>query len=177
MKRERIFLLFLLAFLFTSCNYLNQNNQTDSCPLPPSSFTSKDLIGTWKAGIPESNDTLIIKEDGTYKQIIHVDTPLFDYESDWLPWSKTVSDQGIPYLHLEGMRLCVYWVGVDCQLSGGGQDSWYDFCKKEWVQIPGEGILLVLGPPKDIKLQPPEISLFALQRSTEGTSVYNLQRR
>jgi hypothetical protein len=176
MKRKRLFLLLLLAFFFTSCSNLNQNKSSDSCPLPPSSFTEKDLIGTWKSGIPERNDTLIIKEDGTYKQIIHVETPVFDYESDWLRWSMSVSDKGIPYLHLEGMRLCVYWEGIDCQITGGGQDRWYDFCKKEWVQIPGEGVLLVLGPPKDVKLQPPGISLFALQRSTEGTRGYELQR-
>ena len=73
------------------------------------------------------------------------------------------------------MRLCVYWVGEDCQQLGGGKDIWYDYCKYEWVQMPDEGILLVLGPPKGTKMSPPGFSLVPLQESTEHTTSYEWQ--
>ena len=178
MKIIWFFVLVLLACLFTSCNTCKQSEQSDSCGPPITNFDIKDLFGEWKTGISSDNDTLILKEDGTYKQIIHVESSSsnFDYESSWLPWSMSISDQGIPYLHLDGMRLCVYWEGMDCQITGEGKSYWYDFCKKEWLQTPGEGVLLVLGPPKGIKLPPPGISLFALGKSTDGVTVYELQK-
>lgn len=174
MNRNLLFLALFLALSMSACSAIEQNNQANSCPFP-ANFQEQDVIGTWKTGLPERNDTLIFREDMTYKQIVHVRNPAFDYESDWLPWSLKISESGVPYLYLEEMRLCVYWEGVDCQKPGGGKDDWYDFCKKEWVQMPNEGILIVLGPPKGIKLPPPGISLFALKRSTEGTTVYDMQ--
>lgn len=167
-------LLLSLIFVLSACNGSGQNSKTEQCP-PPTNFDKKDIIGTWSTGWKERKDTLIFREDGTYKQIIHVQTPAFDYESEWLPWSLKYSDADLPYLSLEQMRLCVYWEGVDCQIASGSKDDWYDFCKKEWVQMPNEGVLIVLGPPKGMKLPPPAISLFALQRSTESTNAYEKQ--
>lgn len=174
---KKIFTLLILLFSLSlhACDNVDQKNEPDPC-VAPTNLSEKDIAGTWKTGISERNDTLVFREDGTYKQIIHVENPSFDYESDWLPWTIRVSESDIAYLHLEGLRLCVYWEGVGCLTSGGGKDDWYDFCKKEWVQMPNEGILVVLGPPKGIKLPGPGISLFALQRSTESTTVYEIQQ-
>ncbi len=44
-----------------------------------------ELVGTWMASSPYQSDTLIIKADGTYKQIIRVEfaeLPPIDFESD-----------------------------------------------------------------------------------------------
>jgi hypothetical protein len=171
MNKWATILMLFLVFVLSACNV---SGNTEQCP-PPINFDKKDIVGTWTTGIKERNDTIIFREDGTYRQILHVQTPAFDYESDWLPWLLKYSDAGLPYLYLEGMRLCAYWEGADCRIAGGGKDDWYDFCRKEWVQMPNEGILIVLGPPKGMKLPSPAISLFALQRSTEGTRGYEKQ--
>jgi hypothetical protein len=173
MKKGRLILMLFLAYSLSACNTLDQSSKTNTCPLPPAGFTKAELIGTWASG---NEDTLILRANSTYKQIMHVPTtPRFDYESDWLPWSITYSEDGMPYLHLRGMRLCKYWDGVDCQQIGGGKESWYDYCKKEWVQMPDEGILIVVGPPKGLKLPPPGFHLAPLTRSTDGTTSYEFQ--
>jgi len=172
MKKGLVVFAFLLVLSLSACIFFEQKEA--SCPVPVN-FSEKEIIGTWVTGLDISHDTLIIKENRTYKQIIHVQTPAFDYESDWLPWSLKISDIGLPYLYLEGMRLCVYWDGYDCQKIGGTTDEWYDFCKQEWVKMPLEGILIVLGPPKGMKLPSTDISLFALQRSTDYATGYAKQ--
>jgi hypothetical protein len=35
-------------------------------------LSEEDFIGTWYAGNPTHGDTLIIQEDGIYKQLIHI---------------------------------------------------------------------------------------------------------
>ena len=174
MKRKLLILMFFLAYCLSDCSVLDQNSEANTCPPPPVGFTAADLVGTWASG---NEDKLILRADGTYKQIMHVSThPPFNYESDWLPWSMTYSKDGMPYLHLKDMRLCVYWDVIDCQQVGGGKTVWYDFCEKEAVQMPGEGILMVIGPPKGLKLPPSDVSLFPLQGYTEGTISYEFQK-
>lgn len=90
--------------------------------------------------------SVIINGDGTYKQIIHIENPSFNYESNVLNWYIESSGNGTQYLHLEGMRLCVYWSGVSCGLIGGGNQDWYDFCTEEWIETPNEGVLIIMPP-------------------------------
>lgn len=141
-----------------------QSNDNESfCTLPPETFKESDLIGTWYAGHSMRNDTLILREDGKYKQIINVQNPEYnyEYESDWRDWWVEDRGSGTPYLHLDRMHLCVYHIGRDCEVEGGGPGGWHDFCEKRSVVMPGEGILPVLGiqegfvqPPRGIKLVP-----------------------
>ena len=175
MKKPLVTLIFTMFFLLVACNKSSQNGVLTNCPLPPLEFIPENLVGTWKTGWSKRNDTLIIKENGTYKQIIHVETPAYDYESDWLPWTLEETENGIPKLHLVGMRLCVYWPQADCAQPGGGESDCYDFCSEEWMQMNNEGILLVLGPPEKITLPSPSVSLFALTKSTESAVAYTNQ--
>jgi hypothetical protein len=92
MKRKLLILLLFLAITLPACDALVQNSKANTCPLPPAGFTKADLIGTWASG---SEDTLILRANGTYKQIMNVPTtPRFEYESDWMPWSITYSEDG-----------------------------------------------------------------------------------
>jgi hypothetical protein len=87
------------------------------CTPPPEGFSEQDLVGTWEGRSIGISDTLIIREDGTYKQIIHINyetEPDIDYETDWQPWRLEYVD-GIPYLHLEGMRLCAINTNLSCE--------------------------------------------------------------
>jgi hypothetical protein len=112
---------------------------------PPEGFSKGDLLGTWIAGSPDQSDTLIIKADGTYKQIVHIEfasKPPVDYESDWQAWWLEYDEVvTIPSLHLEGYRLCGYNAGVSCDIPGG---SGSHMCQVDYKDIPGEGVLYVM---------------------------------
>jgi len=135
------------------------------CPPPPEGFSKADLVGTWEAGVPDQRDTLVIREDGTYKQSIHIEftsLPPLDYESDWQPWWLEERENGIPYLHLEGMRLCAFNPGLSCDQAGG---DGHDFCRNEQIRMENEGILLVMGVPK------PRINLYGGTDAPRGISL------
>jgi hypothetical protein len=120
------------------------------CTPPPHTFSEADLIGTWEAGVPTQRDILEIREDGTYRQEIHIEfttLPTVDYESAWQQWWFEERENGIPYLHLEGFRLCAFNPGISCEQIGGGG---HDFCRNAQVVMHNEGILLVLGAPKPL---------------------------
>ena len=116
-----------------------------ACEPPPQGFLERDLVGTWEAGVPAQRDTLTIREDGKYKQLIHLDVPLTDYESDWQRWWLEERESGVPYLHLQGMRLCAFNPDISCDQVGG---AGHDFCRNAQVPMINEGILLVLGVPE-----------------------------
>ncbi len=72
-----------------------------------------------------------------------------DFESDWQYWDLEYSEDNLPYLHMEGMRLCAYVPDlIDCDQPGGGEEDqstfnagyWYDFCKEEMMLMPNEGV-------------------------------------
>ena len=120
------------------------------CTSPPRTFSQADLIGTWEAGVPRQRDTLIIREDGTYKQLVHIEytnLPSVDFESDWQAWWLEERESGIPYLHLQGMRQCGLNPEISCDQIGGGG---HDFCRNAQVPMDNEGILLVLGVPRPL---------------------------
>jgi hypothetical protein len=106
--------------------YLAATNDGDStrCSPPPNEFYKLDLIGAWVAGWSGQTDTLIIKSDGTYKQIVRVEylnKPPIDYESNWQPWHLEISTDNIPYLHLNGMRFCGMNPEISCNKRDGGR--------------------------------------------------------
>lgn len=145
------------------------------CTPPPEGFSEADLIGTWVGSRLDDFDTLVIRGDGTYKQIIHIehiDIPDVDYESDWQLWRLEFAENGIPYLHLEGMRLCAINPDLGCDQSGGGG---YDFCQNKSLLMADEGILLVLGVPKDSTQPPPRGINLWFPLGSENTWTYSLQ--
>jgi hypothetical protein len=176
MVKKRIFTIsILLIMLFSSgCDLFPDENQNGCLP-PPVNFKVSDLYGIWIKGVEEYSDTLFLREDGFYKQKIWIAQPYYEFESDWLPWWLEFKD-GVYYLHLQDMRMCVYWLGMDCDQLGSGDAYWMDYCRDdEWVQTPGEGVLILLGTP-DGYVQPPRgFDLVSLQKSTIGVTVYRLQ--
>jgi hypothetical protein len=115
-----------------------------------------------------------------YRQIIHIEfdeLPPVDYQSDWLPWRLEDRPNGIPYLHLEGMRLCAFNPAIPCSRPGG---DGHDFCLNSGVAMEGEGILIVLGSPTPLirfpggKYAPRGIKLL-LPAGSENSWVYDLE--
>lgn len=171
MSSKNNFTLLLLFLFLTSCIITSPIDKENGCH-PPKTFIRTDIIGIWESGLPERKDTLIINEDVTYKQIIHIENISYDYESELKNWWIEESSDGIPYLHLDGMRLCVYWSGIDCELIGGNEYEWYDFCQEKWLQMPDSGIFVILGTPDGFENSTYKLGLFALQKSTEDVIVY-----
>ena len=172
--KTRLTALFLSIFLLVSCSSVTSSTtRTDKCH-PPENFNTNDLIGTWESGLSTRHDTIVFKEDGTYSQTTYVESASFDGQTNGQWWVENTPG-GIPYLHVEGMSLCVYWEGVDCNSSREDDDIWYDFCEEKWRETSGEGIFLILPPPQGFEETMYKIRLFSLQKSTEGVSVYDYQ--
>ncbi len=150
-------IIFLLAVLVVGCAPTVPSGCTT---FRPEGFAESDLIGTWGGTIKTAWDsTIIVAEDGRYKQIINIEATGFKYEGDWKPWRVTYSDKGLPYLHLEDFVMCAYWRDIDCRtgktsitpIVGGdtrdpfsGEYYWYDGCEKQWVDTSGEGVFMVI---------------------------------
>ena len=77
---RRPLLLAPVALLLAACGGAREEDG-HGCRLPPQSHTESDLVGTWVAGSPQRSDTLILTEEGTYRQIIHIEYLEFQYES------------------------------------------------------------------------------------------------
>jgi hypothetical protein len=147
------------------------------CTRPPKDFSEDDLIGTWYYSEADRHDTLIIQEGGYYKQISYVERidKIIEYESDWQSWWVEYTGNGIPYLHLEGMRTCAHTLHGDCEKAGGSGGALWDFCEEKTVYLPpGEWVLMVLGVPKRFEQPPRGIELATFQ-ITEFPGVYELK--
>jgi hypothetical protein len=169
-----------IIVMLSGCNAFEEERA--GCKPPQQDFAEADLVGTWWAGYassPKVDDTLIIREDGTYKQMIYLEGYSVNYESDWLPWRIEYFDDGIPYLHLDGMRLCAHAPDLrSCDQAGGGkqdwnafnQGKWLDYCRETMVLQENEGILLVLSSANG-----KGIELSALTVTPLDTWIYQLQ--
>ena len=188
-----LLLFFTCSVLLSACNVMWKNvsesdgssgggfiipggNSRTGCNLPPDSFQESDIVGTWRAGWSEFNDTLIIKSNGFYKQIIIDQSTSFSYESEWKRWWLEYGEGGTPYLHLDGMHLCVYIASSDCQSEGGGDKNWYDSCAERIVQMPGKGILAIVGASKGANQPPRGILLNGFQLDPDSIGfLYQLE--
>ena len=148
-----------LVISYTLAMFSNENSWDESrdesrCPPMFSDFSELDLIGTWRAGTPDHSDTLIIKSDGTYKQLVYAEfaekSPL-EYESSWNRWQIEISEDNIPYLHLTNFAFCGMNVSISCKQPNC---DGYDFCIDEHIPMEGEGILIILGPSSSEELSP-----------------------
>lgn len=120
------------------------------CPPLPKAFHESDLIGTWVASYNiYSTDTLIIREDGTYKQIFEDIVPKIDlyyrYESDWQEWWIETRPSGYLRLHLKGMRRFDDLTEVWEREGGGTISKTIDYCEYVEVKMPDEVVLIVTG--------------------------------
>jgi hypothetical protein len=168
----------LVTLSVAACNLIGI--APTGCDLPED-FTETDLLGTWEASYkttPKARDVLILRDDGYYKQTIHLEIPTFEYEGNWLPWRVEYSDTGIPYLFLEGYRLYAYRPNfIDDEIVGGSDGYWFDFCQRAEIQMPpGEGVLIVGGVPARWTQPPRGIEISFPGRSIENSPwIYTIQ--
>jgi len=169
MKRLRLFVLLpILGLLTLSCYSFGFIPTPTSpyapydCPPLPETFTEADLIGTWVASyFLHDKDTLIIRANGTYKQIYNDPDSGLQYESDWQEWWIEHRPSGFLRLHLEGMRRCDDITSL-CLMESGGltQDDWgVDECENETIRMAGEVVLIVTGVPERYRDVPRRIEL------------------
>ncbi len=131
----------------------NEKVEAPSCPLLPKDFSESDLVGTWIGEYFGSIDKLVIRSDGTYKQI-YSSAPPINFESDWQKWYLEQDADGYTRLHLAGMRRCD---GLDseCNDPGGGLPSdsrAINPCASGYITLNDEVILFVTGTTSDVPL-------------------------
>lgn len=154
-----LIILIMLLVISVACvsNVPQENVTKGGCSLLPEGFSENDLVGTWWAGYvssPQVNDTLIIREDGTYKQIIKLEFQSIEYESDWQAWWFEYRDNGTAYLHLDDYRICAASAGdseTSCDWVNDGEMPYADVCEGQWMDPDpraGEIILVVRGIPE-----------------------------
>lgn len=104
-----VLLLFLLSVVAvcTVCVVYTPSNIREimeSQP-PPATFQETDLVGTWEGhyGSPWGTDRLIIRENGTFRQI-YINEKGYIYETSWNKWWVERLPDGRVRVHLEGAR-------------------------------------------------------------------------
>jgi len=77
---------------------------------PPATLQELDLVGTWEAdyGSWLGIDTLILREDGTFKQIYENRGESYTFETPWNKWRLERFPDGRIWVHLKGAR---YFLG------------------------------------------------------------------
>ena len=162
-------------------NWLSINEmlfQNTKCGLPYKGFSETDILGTWQAWRPGNTDTIIIRADKKYKQVVKIQSPLINFESDWQTWSLVYSKTGTPYLYLENFHLCGAEPEIfDCQVSGGGARKWLDVCSNDqWVTMADNGILAVVNGSTGKESSRDEIILILFPLSSENPWGYHLSK-
>lgn len=163
-----VVLIIIAVGLLTACAVSQPQpveTEVPACQPLPESFQENDLIGTWIAEYfgGTATDTLIIKEDGTYKQIFTTNDGTRGFESAWKKWSLEKRPSGYIRLHMEGMYKCDNLESI-CARPSGGMDpaDWaIDPCDGEFITMPDQVVLIVTGYPvsvqKGIVLRQPRV--------------------
>jgi hypothetical protein len=141
----------LLCFMCTFFIFQKDTSEHGCTPLFKG-FTNKDLVGTWIAhsSVQGITDTLYIRADGTYKQIIHMGKPNpvdIDYEGNWQQWRFEPRPNGTGYLYMEGLRGCAADPEYSCDWINDGTVPQADACESKWMEPDpvGEEVLVVYG--------------------------------
>jgi len=72
---------------------------------PPLGFDEADLVGTWEVQYTErSIDTLVLRADGTFKQVYQNRAEDYTFETPWNEWWVETMGDGAIRLHLQGGR-------------------------------------------------------------------------
>jgi hypothetical protein len=158
--------------------FFREDTIQHGCKPLPEGFSTADLVGTWiaKSAALEITDTLYIRADGTYKQIIHMKIGTqgvaVDYEGDWEHWRFEPRPNGTGYLHMQGMRECAA-TEDPCEWINDGSAPQADVCEDQWMDPDpvGETVLVVYGysflDPNEEISHPFALTLF---RGFEGSS-------
>lgn len=144
MRKLTIIKILLLMLVLYACVRNPAEEQDSSCNPNKDGASVVDFVGTWVARrsiYPLVNDTLIIKVDGTYKQIINIESPETTYESEWLPWRIVYNEYGVLYLFMEGMTLCGYDRTENCAPEMDG--VYYEPCYDTFENSPENGVMLL----------------------------------
>ncbi len=161
--------IFLFTFLGCFFSVFQTNEHNTGCTPLPNEFTEEDLVGIWYAGspsYPKSSDTLVIRKDGKYKQIIELEFHFVNFESDWQSWRFERRTNGTGYLHLEGFRDCAVVTEHSCEWVNDGSIPQADVCESKWMEPDpvGESVLVVRGysftDPNEEVLHPFTLTLF-----------------
>ncbi len=136
----------LLAVVFFCPVPLNSIRECLEAPYsnPPSTFRDSDLLGTWEAHYSRSTDTLIIKADGTFRQIYEDHyVQEYVYQTPWNEWWVERFPDGRVRVHLHGARF--YEEGIRVAEEGAGLERWkfYDPVAHDSVDTRTELILNV----------------------------------
>ena len=134
--------------------------ESPACPSLPKSFKESDLVGTWIGKYFGNVDKLIIRADGTYKQVYADENLIF--ESDWEKWRLEYDPYGYLRLYLTGMRRCDGIDGCDNLEEGlPNVKNALNPCMPGSFSFSSEAILFVTGSasnvPRGIMLQQPKI--------------------
>lgn len=89
---------------------------------PPDSFRESLLVGTWYTSYMEwGEETLIIRPDGTFRQIYHnhANNGDFSFETPWNRWWVERLPDGRMYLHLMGAKYFLQGPSFADKLSNG----------------------------------------------------------
>jgi hypothetical protein len=155
---------------------------TAHCPPLPVTFKESDLIGTWMAKYGAGDtDTLILRQDGTYRQIYSDSSSGLHFESGWQEWWTERRVSGFLRLHLKGMRRCDDITSL-CNREGGGlapdEFTAIDYCEGEVVEMPNEIVLIVTGVPSRYADVPRSIWLRHMRLTgAEWTYTFELQEK
>jgi len=139
---------------------------------PPATFEDEDLVGTWRAHYDNSVDTLILKADGTFKQIYEdrYDAD-YVYETLWNQWRVERYPDGRVRVYLRGARF--YEEGTRVAEEYGYFRDWrfYDQVAEEVVTMPDT---LVLNVRVDSSGQPLLLHLWSI--GDEGFGLFGCER-
>jgi len=121
---------------------------TLSCPSPQPGLLPGDFAGTWMATYWGGTvvDTISLRPDGTYKQVVDSVSEGLHYESPWREWWVEVRESGYPRLHLAGMRRCDELLETCLRTQGGTDSQAFDYCENLSLAMPDSVILVVTGP-------------------------------
>lgn len=144
------FVTLVLVFSLTACSTNGPQGQATPsirCPPLPAGFKESDLIGTWVAKYGGGDiDTLIIREDGTYKQIYSDALSGYHFESDWKKWWTEHRSSGFLRLHMQGMhRYDDIGSLRDRETGGVGDLPAIDYCEGKGVEMRDEIVLIATG--------------------------------
>jgi hypothetical protein len=162
-KHSRILKLIGLIFLLSAC--IHDEPRTENhistveswrCGISESQITELDLVGVWVTSYRSESrfDTLILSDNGTYKQIYINNETGYKYESETNNWWIEVRADGGAYLHLKGMLYCGGAAGT-C-LSPNDSGEFYDYCGDAWFDMKEEFILSLVRDtdvPEGIRLR------------------------
>jgi hypothetical protein len=152
MRRILLFLLapiLIISLVGISCTASDYKN-------PPLSLQESDLLGLWETHYGQhQTDSLILRDDGTYKQTF-TNTD-YTFETDWNQWWLDYFPDGRVYIHFDQGRYYLYGIRI-AELDGLGDPCpidfpdcywgnhpriFYDPYAKEGVEMPNELVLTI----------------------------------